>query len=289
MNSRRDENDRVRRLLSLLELATEPESSDHVDDETLALLTAGAASAGELATVRIHLGVCPACRRLVGRTLSDADQSQPEVRQAPTWGWLRRWPTILASAVAACVLLGLTVVTWSWNRGGGVPRPAPQPGPGNALLLAELLPEPVSWQRSSVRGNEPEWSTITFKIDSPQDGIAVVLMVANGHWELLRRERPMNKGPGNDYGPIESPSSPIVYIVVLCDRLERGELSGTIRELLPSEPRDIEAYYANWRSDVRARLTRGGHRWASIESIRVSPTEPGPGEVRAPAPQPTRP
>jgi hypothetical protein len=276
-------------LLSLPELAKEPESSDHVDDETLALLTAGAASAGELTAVRGHLVVCPACRRLVGRALSDADRSEPEVRQAPVWGWLRRWPTLLASAAAASVLLGLTLVTWSWNRGGAVPRPAPQPGPGNALLLAELLPAPVSWQRSSLRGNEPERSTITFKIDSPRDGIAVVLMVANGHWELLRGERPTKQGPGNDYGPIESPSSPVVYIVVLCDRLERGELSGTIRDLLPSEARDIEAHDANWRSDVRARLTRGGHRWVSIESIRVSPTEPGPGDSRAPAPQPTTP
>jgi hypothetical protein len=284
MNSRRDEDDRVRRLLSLLELAEEPESSDHVDDETLALLTAGGASAGELAAVRTHLVVCPACRRLVGRTLSDADRSQPEGRPAPPWGWLRRSPPILASAVAACLLLGVTVVTWYLNRGGGVPRPGPQPGSDNAPLLAELLTAPVSWQRSSHRGNEPERSTITLKIDSPQDGIAVVLMVANGHWELLRGERPMKKGAGNDYGPIESPSSPIVYIVVLSDRRELGELSGTIRESLPSEPRDIEAYYANWRRDVRARLTRGGHRWVSIESLRVAPTESGPGESRAPAP-----
>jgi hypothetical protein len=272
MNSRRDEDDRVWRLLSLLDSAKEPESSDHVDDETLALLTGGGASASELAAVRTHLVVCLACRRLVGQTLSDADQSQPEIRPAPPWGWLRSSPAILALAAAACLLLGVVVVTWSWNRGGVVPRPAFQPGPGNAPLLAELLPAAVSWQRSSHRGNEPERSTITLKIDSPQDGIAVVMMVANGHWELLRGERPMKKGPGNDYGPIESRSSPVVYIVVLCDRLERGELPGTIRESLPSEPRDFEAYFANWRHDVRARLTRGGHRWVSIESLRVAPT-----------------
>jgi Putative zinc-finger len=76
MNSRRDGDDRVRRLLSLLVPATESESSDHVDDDTLALLIGGTASAGELAAMRAHLVVCPACRRLVGRILSDAECSQ---------------------------------------------------------------------------------------------------------------------------------------------------------------------------------------------------------------------
>src|SRR5262245_30606372 len=176
MNSRQNEDDRVQRLLSLLDLATEPESSDHVDDDTLALLTGGRASAEELAAVRAHLVVCPPCRRLVGLILSDAERSHPDVLPARTWGWLRRAPAILAWAMAACLLLGVTVVIWSLNRGGGAPRPGPQPGPGNAPLWAELLAAPVSWERSGLRGNEPERSTITLKIDSPRDGIAVVLM-----------------------------------------------------------------------------------------------------------------
>ena len=67
MNPRRNEDDRVQRLLSLLDRATEPESSDHVDDDTLALLTGGRASAEELAAVRAHLVVCTPCRRLVGQ------------------------------------------------------------------------------------------------------------------------------------------------------------------------------------------------------------------------------
>ena len=175
------------------------------------------------------------------------------------------------------------------NRGGGAPRPGPRPGPGNAPLLADVLAAPVSWERSGLRGIEPEQSTITLKLDSPQDGIAVVLMVANGRWELLRGERPVKKGPGNEYGPIESLPDPVVYIVVLSDRQERGELSRTIRESLPSEPRDIEAHYKTWRDDVRARLTRGGHRWVSIEPLRVLPTKPDPAERPAPASQPGRP
>jgi anti-sigma factor RsiW len=69
MNSRRDGDDRVRRLLGLLDPATQSESSDHVDDDTLTLLIGGMASARELAAVRAHLVVCPACRRLVGRIL----------------------------------------------------------------------------------------------------------------------------------------------------------------------------------------------------------------------------
>jgi hypothetical protein len=289
MNARQNEDDRGRRLLSLLDLATGPESSDHVDDDTLALLTGGQASAAELAAVRAHLVVCPSCRRLVGQILSDAARSHPEVRPARTWGWLGRAPTILAWAMAACLLLGVTVGIWSWNRGGGAPRPGPQPGPDNAPLLAELLAAPVSWERSAARGTEPEPSTITLKINSPQDGIAVVLMVANGHWDLLRGERPMNKGPGNDYGPIELPPAPVVTIVVLSDRQERGALSRTIRESLPGEPRDLEAHYQTWRDDVRARLTRGGHRWLSIEPIRVVPAKPDPAERPAPASQPGRP
>jgi hypothetical protein len=276
MNSRRNEDDRLQRLLSLLDLTTEPGSSDHVDDDTLALLTGGRASADEFAAVRAHLVVCPPCRRLVGQILSDAERSHPEVLPARTWGWLRRAPAILAWAVAACLLLGVTVVIWSLNRGGGAPGPGPQPGPGNAPLWAELLAAPVSWERSGLRGLEPGRTTITLKIDSPQDGIAVVLMVANGHWELLRGERPMKKGPGNDYGPIESMPAPVVYIVVLSDRQDGGELSRTISESLPSEPRDIEAHYETWRNDVRSRLTRGGHRWVSIEPMRVVPTKPDP-------------
>jgi hypothetical protein len=154
--------------------------------------------------------------------------------------------------------------------------------------LAELLAAPVSWERSSPRGNEPEQSTITLQINSPQDGIAAVLMVANGHWELLRGERPMKKGPGNEYGPIESLPAPVVYIVVLSDHLERGELSGTIRESLPKEPRDIEAHFEIWRDDVRARLTRGGHRWVSIEPMSVVPPKSDSAERPAPNSQPGR-
>jgi len=149
--------------------------------------------------------------------------------------------------------------------------------------LAELLVAPVSWERGGARGIEPERSTITLKIESPQDGIALVLMVANGHWELLRGERPMKKGPGNDYGPIELLPAPVVYIVVLSDRHERGELSRTIRESLPNEPRDIEEHYKTWRDDVRVRLTRGGHLWVSIEPVRVVPTKLDPAERPAPA------
>jgi hypothetical protein len=283
MNSRQNEDDRVQRLLRLPDLATEPEASDHVDDDSLALLAGGRASAEELAAVRVHLAVCPPCRRLVGEILSNAERSRPRVLPARTWGWPRRATAILARAAAACLLLGMTVVIWFLNRGGGAPRPGPQPGPGNAPVLAELLAAPVSWERSGPRGIEPERSTITLKIESPQDGIAVVLMVANGHWELLRGERAIKKGPGNDYGPIELLPAPVVYLVVLSDRQERGELSRTIRESLPSEPRVIEEHYQTWRDDVRVRLTRGGHRWVSIEPIRGVPTKPDPAERPAPA------
>jgi len=283
MNSRQNEDDRVLRLLSLLDPATEPESSDHLDDDTLALMTGGMASEEELAAVRAHLVVCPPCRRLVGQILSAAERSHPEVLPARTWGWLRRAPAILTWAVAACLLLGVTVVIWSLNRGGGPPKTGTQPGPGNAPLWAELLAATVTWERSGPRGIEPERSPITLRIDSPQDGIAVVLMVANGRWELLRGERPMKKGPGNDYGPIESLPAPVDYIVVVSDRQARGELSRTIRESLPNEPRDIEEHYRTWRDDVRARLTRGGHRWVSIEPMRVVPTKPDPEERPTPA------
>jgi hypothetical protein len=98
----------------------------------------------ELAAVRAHLVVCPPCRRLVGQVLRDAERSHPEVLPVRTWGWPRRAPAILAWAVAACVLLAVTVVIWSLNRGGDTPRPGPQPGPGNAPLLAELLAAPVN-------------------------------------------------------------------------------------------------------------------------------------------------
>jgi hypothetical protein len=93
----------------------------------------------------------------------------------------------------------------------------------------------------------------------------------------------MKKGPGNDYGPIESLPAPVVYIVVLSDGQESGELSRTIRESLPSEPRNSEAHYKTWRDDVRARLTRVGHRWVSIEPMRVVPTKPDAAEGPAPA------
>jgi hypothetical protein len=108
-----------------VDLATEPEASDHVDDETLAMLACGSASAQELAAMRAHLVICPPCRRLVGEILSDAEPSQPEVPPARTWGWLRRTRAILAWAVAACPLLAVGVVIWSWNREGGAPRPGP--------------------------------------------------------------------------------------------------------------------------------------------------------------------
>jgi hypothetical protein len=116
---------------------------------------------------------------------------------------------------------------------------------------------------------EPERSTITLKINSPRDGIAVVCLVANGRWQLLRGERLVKAGPVNDYGPIESLSDPAVYVVVLSDGQERGELSRMVRESLPNEPRDFEEHFKTWRDDVRVRLTRGGHHWVSIEPTPV--------------------
>ena len=98
----------------------------------------------------------------------------------------------------------------------------------------------------------------------------------------------MKKGPGNDYGPIDSLPDPVVLIVVLSDRLERGELSRTIRESLPGEPWDIEAHYKTWRDDVRVRLTRGGHRWVSIETLLVVPTRPDSPESPVPSIPPGR-
>ena len=120
---------------------------------------------------------------------------------------------------------------------------------------------------------------ITLEIDSPRDGVAVVLVVADGRWELLRGERPVKQGPGNDYGPIEPPPVPVVYIIVLTDRRERGELSRLIRESLPGEPRDIEAHYEAWRDDICRRLSRDGHNWVSIEVLRVEATKPGPADA----------
>jgi hypothetical protein len=289
MNSRRDEDDRVQRLLSLLDRAPEPTAADHVDDDTLALLAGGTAGAEELAAVRAHLVACPACRRLVGAILSDAGGSHPEVLPARTRGWPRRAPAILAGAVAAGLLLGATAVIWSWDRGGGAPRPGPRPVPGGAPLLAELLAAPVGWERSGPRGIEPGRSPITLAIESPRDGLAVVVTVADGHWELLRGERPLKEGPGNAYGPIEWPPGPVDYIVVMSDRRERGELSRTIRGSLPKEPRGIEAYDQVWREDVRARLTRGGHRWVAIERVRVVPTKPDPAETPDAASRPGQP
>ena len=287
MNSRQNEDDRVQRLLSLLDLATEPEPSDHVDDDTLALLAGGRASAEELAAVRAHLVVCPPCRRLVGQILSDTERSRSEVLPARTWGWIRRAPAILAWAVAACLLLGVTVVIWSLNRGGGCAetlaptRPRRRPALGGAAGRAGELGAQRPSEASSRNGPQSPSRSTRRKTASRWS-----LMVANGHWELLRGERPMKKGPGNDYGPIESPPAPVVFIVVLSDRQERGELSRTIRESLPSEPRDIEAHYQTWRDDVRARLTRGGHRWVSVEPMRVVPAKPDPAERPAPASQP---
>jgi hypothetical protein len=274
MNSRRNEDDRVQRLLSLPDLATPPVSSGHVDDDTLALLSGRTASAEELASVRAHLVVCPPCRRLVGQILSGIEPSRVAVPQAPALARLWRSPAFLAWAVAACLLLGVTLVMWSLNRGAGAPRPGPQPRPGNAPLSAELLAAPVSWERNGLRGPETQRATINLTIESPRDGIAVVAMVADGHWELLRGESPLKKGPVNDYGPIDPPPGAVVYVVVLSDRKEPGELASVIRESLPRDPREFETHDKVWRDDVRARLTRGGHRWVAIEPMRVMPTEP---------------
>jgi hypothetical protein len=289
MNSSENADGLGRRLLSLLDLATGPGSSGHVDDDTLALLTAGAASADELGAVRAHVVVCPPCRRLVGQILCHAEPSPPAVLPARTREFRRRAPALMAWAMAACVLLAASVGIWSWVRRSAGPQPGPQPGPNHAALLAELLPAPVTWERSALRGTAPEPSTITFKFDSPQDGIAVVLMVANGHWQLFRGERPTKMGPGNDYGPIEMLPAPVVYIVVVSDYQERDELTRTIRESLPSKPRDIEDHFKTWRDDVRARLTRGGHHWVSIELLRVEPAKPDPVEGPAPAFRPGQP
>jgi len=268
MDTRENEDDRVQRLLTLLEPSTGPEASDHVDDETLTLLTGGRASARELEAVRAHLVVCPPCRRLVGQVLSDVGPRHAEALPSRTRSWLRRATAIRACAVAACLLLGATVAYWSSDRGGAL-APETRPGSAHETVGAELLAASVRWERSGSRGAAPEASAITLKIDSPRDGVAVVLAVADGRWELLRGERPVKQGPGNDYGPIEPSPAPVVYIVVLSDLQERGELSRTIRESLPGEPRDIETHDEAWRDDVRRRLSRDGHHWVSIEAIHM--------------------
>ena len=60
MSSRQTEDDHdVTRLLGLLDLATVPESFNHVDDDMLALLAGSRASAEELAMVRARPGRLP--------------------------------------------------------------------------------------------------------------------------------------------------------------------------------------------------------------------------------------
>ena len=288
MKTRENEDDRVQRLLTLLEPSAEPAASDHVDDETLALLTGGTASARELEAVRADLVVCPPCRRLVGQVLRDVGPRHTEALPSRPWRWLRRATAIRVCAAAACLLLGATVVYWSSNRGGAL-APGPRAGSAHETVGAELLAASVRWERSGSRGAATEAPAITLEIDSPRDGVAVVLVVADGRWELLRGERPVKQGPGNDYGPIEPPPVPVVYIIVLTDRRERGELSRLIRESLPGEPRDIEAHYEAWRDDICRRLSRDGHNWVSIEVLRVEATKPGPADRPPSSSPPGRP
>jgi hypothetical protein len=248
MNSPPSEADRVKRFLSLMEPASG--SSDHIDDDTLALVAHGWASAQELEAVRAHLVVCPPCRRLVAQIIKPIP--------ARPWSWHRHPPAFLAAAVAACLLVSLTLLFWSVNR----PR------------LADVLVAQVSLQLQVSRGDGSEQPAFDIKIESPRDGVAVVLGVANGRWKMLAGQRKRDEFLVKATEaflyprPIEPSKAPVDYVVVLSDSVRPGELAQTVRESLPSEPGDFEKSYKSWRDDLIWRLTRTGHKWLSIEKLR---------------------
>ena len=192
MNSRQDEDDRVQRLLSLLDPAKEPESSNHVDDDTLVLLTGGMANSEELAALRLDLVVCLPCRRMVGQILMPR---RTEPARSPTGGYLGMAPPCTGNpglrrgGLPSAGRDGRDLVLES-RRGcaktGAPTRPRQRAALGGVVPAATWAGNAAAPEASSR--NSPQSHS---SIDSPQAGIAVVLMVANGRWEtLLRGEGP---------------------------------------------------------------------------------------------------
>jgi hypothetical protein len=101
--------------------------------------------------------------------------------------------------------------------------------------------------------------------------------VTPDQWELLGRRRNQefrvrSGNMTNPFGPILSPQAAAVYVVVITDFLAEGELSDTIRKALPASSAGT-ADIDGWRFDVSSRLARAGHRWMSVEPIRLEPAK----------------
>jgi hypothetical protein len=121
-------------------------------------------------------------------------------------------------------------------------------------------------------GDRPLWISIS----TPRDGVARVIRVLPGGWELLRGEVPVtarknakslnaHDSSANSYGPIKAPSTEAVLLVVVTG----FPAESSLRDSLPKQGglEQVEA----WEERVRDRLRKGGHRWVSIERITILP------------------
>ncbi len=116
---RNHETDVLQRVLA--EVNYRADKVSHLDDETLALFAAGALSGAERDAAIEHLANCDHCREVVA-SLMQADEEVTFVQPQRKAAWFS--PQVLAYALAACLLIGVTgflVLPGLMNRAGGPP------------------------------------------------------------------------------------------------------------------------------------------------------------------------
>jgi hypothetical protein len=255
-----------------------PDSGDHLDDNTLALIATHNATDAERSYVQAHISHCPPCRELVYAALDAYAEPPAEAEvvraQVPVYRLTRS--SLMRWASAAAALLGVLISGWGVFRvfsGIEVPAskaaeirlarnmgPEPEP-PGDNRPAKFVAPEPGPGEGEAARKGLEMDLYPTF------DGEAVVLRGVQGRWEIYPNPIKVVRDRRNTYFSIPASPPGTVLVAVIADEAP-APLADVVRSAgLPEGdgPGAVDA----WRPKVLAALKRSDRQRATISTAIV--------------------
>jgi hypothetical protein len=188
----------------------------------------------------------------------------------------RPWLLVGSGAVAACLLIGVTLLIGAFNRHRNQTPVIELPGLEQLTAKVELGNVPLAGSNALEPKAFPR-----LVIHPPRDGVAVVVMVESegptARWELLQGEllvvgdgeKLAAGSPMNIYEPLMPSTEETAYLVVLTDKTS-VPVNETVASTMPVPARGFDAI-PGWKLEVFNALREAGHRWAAIEEVRNHP------------------
>jgi hypothetical protein len=255
-----------------------PDSGDHLDDNTLALIAIHEESDAARSYAQAHIAHCPSCRQLVYAAL-DADAEPPAGDQdeeglRPTIPIPRR--SVLRWVSAAAALAGVVISGWGVFRVlSGIEVPASRPaGIRLARTMGTEKEAPGGNRPSKERSTDPErgegraaGNGLEMDLYPTFDGEAVVLRGVQGRWEIYPNPIKVVRDHRNIYFSIPASPPGTVLVAVIADEAP-APLADVVRSAGLPEGVGFGAVDA-WRPKVLAALKRSNRQKGTISTAIV--------------------